>query len=164
MHLPDVCKLGVPPSAPEKKEKLKQEEINSANDWETQRDGAGPAWEAAMPSGLLQCPCLCNADICVTHLCVCLGGGCPLVCLACSSAFLVFHSRSLSQQHVWIWPCQYNRKCQVPQHVLVLSFIVVVLIFLKQGLTVYFWLSWSSLCKPDCPEFTEVSLSLPSKC
>lgn len=92
------------------------------------------------------------------------GGGCPLVCLACSSAFLVFHSRSLSQQHVWMWPCQYNRKCQVPQHVLVLSFIVVVLIFLKQGLTVYFWLSWSSLCKPDCPEFTEVSLSLPSKC
>lgn len=77
MHLPDVCKLGVPPSAPEKKEKLKQEEINSANDWETQRDGAGPAWEAAMPSGLLQCPCLCNADICVTHLCVCLGWGLP---------------------------------------------------------------------------------------
>lgn len=25
VHLPDVCKLGVPPSAPEKKEKLKQE-------------------------------------------------------------------------------------------------------------------------------------------
>lgn len=66
-----------------KKEKLKQEEINSANDWETQRDGAGPAWEAAMPSGLLQCPCLCNADICVTHLCVCcvLGVGVALSCV-----------------------------------------------------------------------------------
>lgn len=83
VHLPDVCKLGVPPSAPEKKEKLKQEEINSANDWETQRDGAGPAWEAAMPSGLLQCPCLCNAHICVTPLCVSclLGVGVALSCV-----------------------------------------------------------------------------------
>lgn len=59
----------------------------------------------------------------------------------------------------------YNKKCQVLQHVLVLSFVVIVLIFfLKQGLTVYIWLSWSSLCKPDCPEFTGISLSPPPKC
>lgn len=63
-------KLRVLPLAPEKRKK-KKKPPKTGGDRETvpTRGGTGPAWEAAMPSGLARRLCLCNAHMDATVFC-----------------------------------------------------------------------------------------------
>lgn len=94
VHLPDMCKIRVPPSAPENRKKSK-----TGGDKETvpARGGMGPAWGVATPSGLPQCLCLCNAWMLLSSASpVCLGLG--FVSPVSSLWQCFFLCRSLEQQ------------------------------------------------------------------
>lgn len=70
VHLPDMCKAQSSTFSSRKKKK-KNKPPKTGGDRETvpTRGGTGPAWEAAMPSGLARRLCLCNAHMDATVFC-----------------------------------------------------------------------------------------------